>query len=197
MDERKRILKAALDEFADMEFSDSSLESIAKRAEVETGVVRALFVDTKTLLGELLKEETSSLISATALVVEKIEDPKELIRKSLYHFNQWLFDHQKYVRIMLRCSLDRAGALQVLYQNSMMPSEFYGRLEQLVEEEKLNSNNLMHLSIVLDSLMLFPHIMRPAFELLNPEEPSEEFFENWFEAVMGLFENGLYSPKRK
>lgn len=192
-DERQKILKAALDEFVEVGLVDSSLNSIADRAKLEPGAVRALFVDKTTLLGELLKEETDPMINAIALVVEEIEDPRELLRKSLQLYDQWLLAHQKVVRLIVRCSLDGAGALQALYQHSLLPSEFYERLEEIINRGKLRCNDIFILSLLFDSLILFPHMMRSAVELMNPEQSAEQTIELRFEAVIDLFENGLFS----
>ena len=99
LEERKKIMKAALDEFAEVGLINSSLKSISDRAKLEPAVARALFVDKETLLGELLKEGTDPLVSAVALAVQEIEDPRELIRKSMGLLDQWLLDHPQYVKL--------------------------------------------------------------------------------------------------
>ena len=68
--ERRVILKAAAREFAEVGLNESSLESVASRARLEPGAVRALFVDKPSLLRELLKEATDPLVSGIALAVE-------------------------------------------------------------------------------------------------------------------------------
>jgi AcrR family transcriptional regulator len=65
-EERKKILGAALDEFSELGINNSSFESIAERAELETAVVRALFTDKETLLKALLKEESEPIVNAIA-----------------------------------------------------------------------------------------------------------------------------------
>ncbi len=195
LEERKKIMKAALDEFAEVGLINSSLKSISDRAKLEPAVARALFVDKKTLLGELLKEGTDPLVSAVALAVQEIEDPKELIRKSMGLLDQWLLDHPQYVRLYMRCSLDGAGALQTLYQHSLLPSEFYERLEQIIGKGQFRCNDIFILSLLLDSLIVFLHMMRPGVDLMSPGQTVEQITEKRFEAVIDLFENGLFSEK--
>jgi AcrR family transcriptional regulator len=195
LEERKKIMKAALDEFAEVGLINSSLKSISDRAKLEPAVARALFVDKETLLGELLKEGTDPLVSAVALAVQEIEDPKELIRKSMGLLDQWLLDHPQYVRLYMRCSLDGAGALQTLYQHSLLPSEFYERLEQIISKGQFRCNDIFILSLLLDSVIVFLHMMRPGVDLMSPGQSIEQITEQRFEAVIDLLENGLFSKK--
>jgi AcrR family transcriptional regulator len=195
LEERKKIMKAALDEFAEVGLINSSLKSISDRAKLEPAVARALFVDKETLLGELLKEGTDPLVSAVALAVQEIEDPKELIRKSMGLLDQWLLDHPQYVRLYMRCSLDGAGALQTLYQHSLLPSEFYERLEQIISKGQFRCNDIFILSLLLDSVIVFLHMMRPGVDLMSPGQSIEQITEQRFEAVIDLLENGLFSEK--
>lgn len=191
-EERKEILMAALDEFADHGILDSSLESIAARANVPPGSVRALFVDERTLLRELLEAATDTLISGIALAVEQIEDPKQLLRKSLRIYDQWLLDHPKIVRLIVRCCLDGAESLHALYEHSLLPSEFNERLMELIQKKQVRCNNIFVLNLLLDSLILFPHMMRSALELMNPRQSAEEMIEGRFDLICEMFENGLY-----
>jgi AcrR family transcriptional regulator len=195
LEERKKIMQAALDEFAEVGVLNSSLKSISDRAKLEPAVARALFVDKETLLGELLKEGTDPLVSAVALSVQEIEDPKELIRKSMGLLDQWLLAHPKYVRLYMRCSLEGAGVLQTLYQHSLLPSEFYERLEQIIGKGQFRCNDIFILSLLLDSLIVFLHMMRSGVELMSPGQNIEQITEQRFEAVIDLFENGLFSEK--
>jgi AcrR family transcriptional regulator len=195
LEERKKLLKAALDEFAEVGLKNSSLESISDRAKLEPAVARALFVDKETLLRELLKEETEPLVSATALAVQELDDPRELIRKSMGLLDQWLLTHPEYIRLLMRCSLEGGGVLQSLYQHSLLPSEFYERLEQIIGKGQFRCNDIFMLTLLLDSLIVFLHVMRPIVELMSPGQSVEQITEQRFEAVIDLLENGLFSEK--
>ena len=195
LEERKKLLKAALDEFAEVGLKNSSLESISDRAKLEPAVARALFVDKETLLHELLKEETEPLVSATALAVQELDDPRELIRKSMELLDQWLLTHPEYIRLLMRCSLEGGDVLQSLYQHSLLPSEFYERLEQIIGKGQFRCNDIFMLTLLLDSLIVFLHVMRPIVELMSPGQSVEQITEQRFEAVIDLLENGLFSEK--
>ncbi|UCF04109.1 MAG: TetR/AcrR family transcriptional regulator [bacterium] len=190
--ERKVILEAAAREFADVGLNESSLDSIASRAGLEPGVAQALFVDKPTLLRELLREATDPLVSGIALAVEEMDDSKEIVRKSLQLYDRWLLDHQDIVRIFIRCALDGPESMQKLYQQSLLPSEFYGHLERLINRDQLRCKDLFVLSVLLDSLIMFPHMIRSAVERMKPEHTAEEIMEIRFDAIIDLFENGLY-----
>ena len=195
LEERKKLLKAALDEFAEVGLKNSSLESISDRAKLEPAVARALFVDKETLLHELLKEETEPLVSAIALAVQELDDPRELIRKSMGLLDQWLLTHPEYIRLLMRCSLEGGDVLQSLYQHSLLPSEFYERLEQIIGKGQFRCNDIFMLTLLLDSLIVFLHVMRPIVELMSPGQSVEQITEQRFEAVIDLLENGLFSDK--
>lgn len=193
LEERKKIMQAALDVFAEVGLTNSSIESIADRAELEPAAVRALFVDKETVLDELMKEKTEPMVSAISLAVQEIEDPKELIRKSMQLLDRWMLDHPKVVRLYLRCSLEEAGVLQSIYQRSLLPSEFYEQLEQIIDRGQLRCNDIFILSVLFDSLIVFLHTMRPVIELMSPDLSIEEITEQRFNAVIDLLENGLFS----
>ncbi len=195
LEERKKIMQAALDEFAEVGVLNSSLQSISERAKLKPAVTRALFVDKETLLGELLKEGTDPLVSAISLLVQEIEDPRELIRKSMGHLDQWMLTNPKYVRLYMRCSLDGADVFHSIYQHSLLPSEFYERLGQIMSRGQFRCKDIFILSLLLDSLIGFLHLMRPGVELMSPGQSIEQITEQRFEAVIDLLENGLFSEK--
>ena len=190
---RKAILEAAACEFAEVGLNESSLDSIASRAGLELAVVRALFIDKPTLLRELLKEATDPLVSGVALAVEETDDSRAVIQKSLQLYDLWLLDHQDIVRIFIRCALDGPESLQKLHQDSMLPSEFYEHLEKVINQGQLRCKDLFVLTLLFDSLIMFPHMMRSSIELMKPEQTAEETMDFRFEAIIDLFENGLYS----
>ncbi len=191
-EERKKILEAALDEFSEIGLINSSFESIAARAELEPAVVRALFVDKNTLLNELFMEVTEPMVNAIALAVQEIEDPKELIRKAMEHLDRWLLMHPKHVKLYMRCSLDESDVLGSIYQ-CLMPTEFFERLNQIIERGQVRCDNLFILGLLLDSLIMFFHMMKSGMQIIRPELSMEEIAKLRFEAIMDLLENGLYS----
>ena len=186
-------MDAAVLEFVEVGLNESSLESIARRAGLELGAVRALFIDKPMLLRELLKEATDPLVSGISLAVEEVDDSRELIRKSLQLYDLWLLDHPDIVRIIVRCALDGPDSLQELYQKSLLPSEFYEHLEQEINKGHLRCKDLFILTLLFDSLIMCPHMIRSAVELMNPEQTLEEIMKIRFNAIIDLFENGLYS----
>ena len=191
-DERKMILEAAALEFAEVGLNESNLDSIAGKAGLEPGVAQALFIDKPTLLKEILKEATEPLVSGIALAVEKMDDPKDVIRKSLQLYDQWLLDHQDIIRIMVRCALDGPEWLGKLYQESLLPSEFYEQLQQIIDKGQVRCKDLFISSLLFDSLIMLPHMLRSAVEFMKPEQTVEEIIRIRFDAIIDLFENGLY-----
>jgi AcrR family transcriptional regulator len=191
-EERKRILEAALDEFSELGLINSSFKSIAARAELEPAIVRALFVDKETLLKDLFREETEPMVNAIGLVVQEIEDPKELIRKSMEHLDRWLLMHPKHVQLFMRCSLDKSNVLESVYQ-LLLPSEYFERLNQMTERGQIRCSNLYILGLLLDSLIMFFHMLTPGMQIIDSSLSLEEIAKLRFDAVMDLLENGLYS----
>jgi AcrR family transcriptional regulator len=192
-EERKKILEAALDDFSEVGLSNSSVESIAGRAELEPAVVRALFFDKETLLKELFKEMTEPLISAISLAVQEIEDPKELIRKSLELLDQWLLLHPKVIRLYMQSSLEESDILQSTFQQYLLPSEFVERLDQFIKEGKFRCSSILILMVLLDSLILFFHMVRPGMMTISPGQSFEQIVKQRFDVVIDLLENGLYT----
>ena len=76
---------------------------------------RALSIDKRLLLRELLKEATDPLVSGIVRAVEENDDLREVVRKALQIYDLWLLNHQDIVRIFVRCALDDPESLQVLH----------------------------------------------------------------------------------
>lgn len=190
---REQITTAALEEFFEVGPANASLNCIADRANLELPAVKALYPDLHMLLKEVVNRETEGMVDAIALAVEKIEDPRELMRTSLELFDRWMLEHKKMVMVWLRCSLESADTLSYFFRESLMPSEFFERLEQLIADGKIRCNDLFILGMLLDSLLMFPHVMRPALELMTDGENIEQLLERRFSAIMDLLENGLFN----
>jgi AcrR family transcriptional regulator len=192
-EERRKIMEAALDEFSERGFTTASLESIADRAGLDPAVARALFLDKERLLDELFREETEPMVNAIALAVQEIEGPKQSIRKTLELLDNWLLLHPKHVKLYMRCSLDESDILQKTFQRYLLPSELFEKLQQIVQKRQVRTGNILNLITLLDSLIMFIHMMRPGMKMIAPELSFEEITRQRFEAVIDLLENGLYS----
>jgi AcrR family transcriptional regulator len=191
-EERKKILGAALDEFSELGVHNSNFESIAERAGLEIAVVRAIFTDKQTLLKTLFKEETEPMVNAIALAVQEIEEPRELMRKSMKLLDQWLLMNPKHVKLFIRCALDDSNVLESVYKY-LMPSEYFERLNQMIEKGDFRCKDLFILGLLLDSLIMFFHVMMPGMQMISPNQSMEEIAELRFDAAMDLLEKGLYS----
>ena len=58
---------------------------------------------------------------------------------------------------------------------------------------KLRCDNLLVLSLLLDSLIIFFHMMLSGMKLIAPEHSMEDIVSQRFEAILDLLENGLYA----
>jgi len=193
LEERNKIIEAALDEFVEVGFIDASLESIANRAQLDPAVARALFTDKEILLKELFKEKTEPVVSAVSLAVQEIEDPKELIKKTIEHLDRWLTLHPEVIRLYLRSLFDGSGVLESAFQQSFMPSELYERFEEMVGKRQVRCKNTFILALLLDSLMLFYHMMQPGMQMFDPDLSMEECSKMRLDSILDLLENGLYT----
>ena len=140
----------------------------------------------------MFREETEPMVNAIGLAVQEIEDPKELIRKSMEHLDRWLLWHPKHVKMFIRCSLDDSDVLESVYQ-LLIPSEFFERLNQMIERGQVRCKNLHILSLLLDSLIMLFHIMKPGMKIIDTDLSIEEIAKLRFDAAMDLLENGLYT----
>ena len=93
----------------------------------------------------------------------------------------------------MQCSLEEPEALRSLYERSLMPSEFYDRLGQIIDSGQVRCDDPFILNMHFESLIVFPHMMRQALELIDPGQSEEEIFDRRFEAMMDLFEHGLFT----
>ena len=84
---------------------------------------------------------------------------------------------------------DQAGIAVLnarLYENSLYPSEFYEQMQKFVAEEKITEQDLTTFSIILDSMIFFPHLVRQALTILYPGETEEQIFKRRREAMLSL-----------
>lgn len=193
LEQRNAIIDAALDEFVEKGIAAVNLESIAASAQVEPGVVKALFVDKQNLLKELYREKTEPLVSAICVAVQEIEDPKQLIRKAMGHLDDWLLIHPKVVQLYLRSLLEDPDVLENMYKRHLIPSEFFERLQHMIEKGQIRCKNILLLGLILDSLILLFHMMLPGMQMIDHNLSIEEIARMRLEAVFDLFEHGLYS----
>ena len=189
--ERKRLIEAAVAEFSEHGLKGASLDSIAERAALDPSIARALFVDKERLFRAVMRESTEPLLAAIGIACESMRGPKEFIRQSLRHLDQWLLENEECVRIIQWSALEEAKAIDRLYEQSFFPSAFYERLERHIEAGELRVKDPLTLFLLLDSLIFFSHLMRPSLELMSGVDV-EKLFERRFDAIMDLLENGLY-----
>lgn len=189
--ERRQLMEAAREEFSEVGLRGASLESIAERAQLSPSVARALFVDKERLFRAVLQEATGPVVDAIGIAVENIRDPKELIRRALRQLDQWALENEAYIRILQWSALEGAKSIERMFEQSFFPSEFYEKLTQYIEAGELRVKDPFIVSLLLDSLIFFSHIMRPSIELIS-KESAELLFERRFDAIMDVLENGLY-----
>lgn len=189
--DRKKLLEAALDEFCEKGVGGASLETIAERADTSLAVTRALFVDKERLFKTALRELTDPFVSTMGLAVQA-DDPREMLRRTLRLMDRWLVENPRYVRLVQWAALEEDKALANIYDHSLYPSEFYEKLETLVDEGRFRPADPLMVLTLLDSLIFFAHMVRPSLERMFPGDPPEELFESRLEAILDLLEHGLY-----
>jgi len=192
---RRKIHQAAKEEFSEKGYTASSLESVASRAALDLCIVRALFIDKNQLFKAVLKEMVEPMLAAVTLAVEKIEDPREFVGKSLSLAEEWLSANPEYVKLIQRCLLEKSCDLQTIYECSVYPSDYYERLREMIQEGKLRCRDVMLLDLLFDSLILYPHMVRPYMERFCKNESVEQCLAQRIDSIMDLFENGLFQSK--
>ena len=191
--DRKKVLDAALEDFLEKGLTTSSLDSVAERAGTEISVVRALFVDKDNLLKTVLEEITDPIVSAIAVAVEKIDNPAKMISECLRLMDQWLLDNPDYVQLIRVCISEGPEVLNSIYQRSLYPSEFFERLQGFIKTGKIRERDIFMVSLVLDSLMFFPHMVMPFMTSMLGDESEQEFHRRRRTAINNLFKSGLFS----
>lgn len=189
--ERKKLLEAALDVFCEKGVGGASLEAIAERADTNLATTRALFIDKERLFKTVLREWTDPFVSTMGLAV-KTDDPREMLRRALRLMDRWLVENPRYVRLVQWAALEDDKTLAKIYDHSLYPSEFFEKLEALVNDGRFRSADPLTVLTLLDSLVFFAHMVRPSFERMLPGSTPEEIFEARLEAILDLLEHGLY-----
>jgi len=190
--DRDKLLNAALEEYSEIGIASSSLDSIAERAGFDVQSVRAVFVDKETILRTLLQEISEPIVSAVTLAAEQAEDPATMMRRALPLLDQWLINNPRYTRLMLRCMLEKAEVIGILYEHSLYPSEFFEQLQRFMDAGKIRQRDLALVGVLLDSLIFMPHLVLPAMALLHPGKTDDEIFAQHRDAVFELLEGGLF-----
>ena len=87
---------------------------------------------------------------------------------------------------------DDPEMLGLLMESYFIPSGYFEKLEYFRKNGKINIEGKFIIETMLDSLLFFPHMARSAMEKHIGKENIEEFFESNVEAVLTVFEKGLY-----
>jgi len=93
----------------------------------------------------------------------------------------------------MQSALEESEVLQTTFQKYLLPSEIYERFGQFIAEGKLRCKDVLTLTVLLDSLILLFHMMRPGMMMIDPDLNFEQLARQRFDAAMDLLENGLYT----
>jgi AcrR family transcriptional regulator len=189
---KKKVLQAAKTEFSEKGFANSTLESVAARAGLDHCILRALYVDKSQLFKTVLQEMVEPMLAVVTLAVEKIEDPREFIRKSLTLADEWLSANPEYVQLIQRCLLEKSCDFQAIYECKVFPSDYFERLREMIGNKQLRCSDIIQLDLLFDSLILYPHMVRPYVEKLCPDKSLELCSTRRVDSIMDLLENGLF-----
>ncbi|MCP4549366.1 MAG: TetR/AcrR family transcriptional regulator [bacterium] len=192
MTNRQTIFRAAIEVFSERGFAEVSLQQIAERAGCETASVRALFIDTNTLLRELVEEVSTPLLSAISIAVEKHDSPRAMLKESMRLLDNWLTENPQYVRVFQRCSLDDPGAVGIIYQKAMYPSEYYERIDAWIKEGRIRAKDTFSLVLMLDAAIITPHFWMP-FLTRAASQSQEEVLQSRSDTLWEAFEHGLFA----
>jgi hypothetical protein len=115
-----------------------------------------------------------------------------MLRESLRLFDNWLLDNPQYVRLIQRCLLDDPESLNIVYQKSMYPSEFYERLDAWIREGRIKASDTFSLVLMLDSIIMMPHFIQSALSQMVPGG-QEKILRRRFDTMWAALENGLFA----
>lgn len=191
-EERKKIMVAAIREFTEKGIKATSLKSIAERAGFDEGVVRAIFIDKESLFRDVLKQYSEPLISASGFMAEDIDDPGEFLQKSLRLYDRWLLENPELIRMLAWGIAERIDFFDSIYSHVFYPSEFFEKLEKFVEDGAIRIRDLNSVFLLIESMMVFGHLMKSNIKSLYSEKSEDEIFESRFKVMMDLLENGLF-----
>lgn len=195
MIEREQIIEAAYSEFAENGVAATSLEAVAARAGIDVANVRALFVDPEQLFDALLKEVSEPLVSAVAVAAQDADGPEAMLRTSMRILDAWLLEHPRFIRLMLWGLLEGGESFDAFYRNSYYPSEFFEHLESFVKAGTVRCDDVFTLTLIIEGLIFYGHMLRPAIRLMMPDEPEEQIFERRLEASLDMLSRGLIQEK--
>jgi AcrR family transcriptional regulator len=190
---RKKIMAVALEEFAENGLEGTRLESIAERANVELGAVRALFADKESLLRILLHEESIPIIDAIVLAVEEVDDAKEFMRTSIRLLDRWFLDHPLVIRLFMRCALEGASPAKFVSEHISLPMDYFERIQYFIDKGDIHIKDAEMVFTLVDSLVFLVHMMLPILQLQFPGKTAEQLIDRRYAALIDLLENGLYT----
>ena len=191
-EERKKIMVAAIQEFTEKGIKAASMKSIAERAGLDKSVARAIFIDKESLFRDVLKQYSEPLISASGFMAEDIDDPLDFLEKALRLYDRWLLENPELVRMLAWGIAEGIDFFDSIYSHVFYPSEFFEKLEKFVADGAIRIRDLNSVFLLIESMMVFGHLMKSNIKSLYPEKSEDEIFENRFEVMMDLLENGLF-----
>ena len=192
-DIRERIVETAYEKFAEEGPQHVSMATVAQHAGTEEAAIRALFVDHRGLLATVLDEKTGPLVSAVSILLSEEDDIRQVLRTALRLVHQFLVNEPRYGRIVAWTALEGGEMLGAAFARSFYPSEFNDRLQSAVQSGQLRTRSVLTAMMIMDALMLFPSLIRGAFESGTMAEVDlETLYDEFFADVMELLDHGLF-----
>ncbi|GAA5049299.1 TetR/AcrR family transcriptional regulator [Nocardia callitridis] len=109
-DTRDRILRAAIDLFAEQGFHGTGVAEIGARADVQRGALYYHIGSKEELLWLILRDYTALMLTAAEHIVETDDPPVAKLRRLIRSHVRLIIDHQREVAIQLRDVGALAGA---------------------------------------------------------------------------------------
>ncbi len=192
---KRRILEAALVEFAEQGVAGARVDRIAERAGVNKALLYYYYGKKQHLYEETLTAYMRDTVTAARLRLEGTKDLQEALTAVAHHYQMAFLARPEIPRLLLRELADPGSALVPRWaeriRESGIPTIIRGLLEQERSDGRLREFELRQAIVSFITMQLGYYLMAPLINRVLQITDYEDFVKQRGDAVVDLFLNGV------
>ncbi len=194
-DTKIRILEAAYEEFALKGKDGARMQEIADRAGINKAMLNYYFTSKDQLYIEVIRRKLTDIIERVRSSLEGVVDAREFFRKFIGVSNRIANEKPQLVSLILHGYLNRESEIRELFQEVGFRGQIRDTVQRFIDRGDLRINDTDQIIMHIISLNFHAYILKPFYREFIPSARSDNFAESRIEAVIDLFEHGLFTDR--
>ncbi len=196
MDKKEKIIRASVSLFSKKGYEGTSVESIAKKANVSKSSVFYHFGSKKNLYFKTLQWALYPFFATFSRELDAIDDPEEFVEKITGSYLEFINKKRNLVFIMVRDLLDGGKHFEVfvkgILEETGILKKTLKKFEEWKKQGRIKQLPPHQIMLNLFSMLYFPFIAEPALKYvfgLNPKQ--ESFLKERKRALLEILLHGI------